>query len=372
MKKIRKATGTVIILALLLSTLSITSLASNQSDFVVENGVLTEYTGTDANVVIPRDLGITEIGTYAFVHKNTMVSVVIPEGVQVIGISAFQNSNNLTAVQLPSTVTEIGASAFCFCNSLMDIQLPSDLTYLGGIAFEGCESLRCLVIPDGVTMLRMGTFGNCPNLSQLYIPSSVCYISNEVFIGDIGDGVGGDNTDPVVYVEKNSFAESAMKALAKNYTVFGESDQRVDVTPKIISILVDNSPIEFTAVNIDGSYYINAFDFTEAINSSTSNYHVSLSPYSGNVSANSQLLLHIVTEESASDGVGYGETLETKPDGTSVSAMPIDLLFWSSGNTSAKGYVINNGLFVKIRDIAQEVGFEVSWDSGKSMVVINT
>lgn len=37
---------------------------SNTSDFVIENGVLTKYNGSNENVVIPD--GVTEIGSRAF------------------------------------------------------------------------------------------------------------------------------------------------------------------------------------------------------------------------------------------------------------------------------------------------------------------
>lgn len=38
--------------------------AASESDFIIENGVLTGYTGTDSVVVIPE--GVTTIGDYVF------------------------------------------------------------------------------------------------------------------------------------------------------------------------------------------------------------------------------------------------------------------------------------------------------------------
>ena len=68
------------------------------SDFVVVDGVLVEYRGAGGDVVIPGDLGITEIGKEAFRENGTLTSVVIPEGVTIIGESAFRKCTNLAAI----------------------------------------------------------------------------------------------------------------------------------------------------------------------------------------------------------------------------------------------------------------------------------
>ena len=58
-------------------------------DFVVTDGVLTGYNGADTEIVIPNDLGITEIGANAFANKRNVTSVTVPEGVTAIGERAF-------------------------------------------------------------------------------------------------------------------------------------------------------------------------------------------------------------------------------------------------------------------------------------------
>jgi hypothetical protein len=77
---------------------SITVTVVPPSDFVVVDGVLVEYRGAGGDVVIPGDLGITEIGKEAFREKGTLTSVVIPEGVTIIGESAFRKCTNLAAI----------------------------------------------------------------------------------------------------------------------------------------------------------------------------------------------------------------------------------------------------------------------------------
>ncbi|MBR2716334.1 MAG: leucine-rich repeat protein, partial [Oscillospiraceae bacterium] len=56
---------------------------SSASDFVIENGVLKEYTGPGGDVTIPA--GVTSIGYIAFWGCSSLTSVTIPEGVTDIG-----------------------------------------------------------------------------------------------------------------------------------------------------------------------------------------------------------------------------------------------------------------------------------------------
>ena len=64
------------------------------SDFVIENGVLKEYNGKYADVIIPD--GVTEIGDYAFFCCSSLTSVTIPNSVTEIGENAFSECESLT------------------------------------------------------------------------------------------------------------------------------------------------------------------------------------------------------------------------------------------------------------------------------------
>ena len=83
---------------------------SNASDFIIENGVLKRYVGSDKAVGIPSF--VTRIGDHAFAGCGRVETVVIPEGVTDIGVRAFSECNKLTSVKIPESVTSIGKWAF--------------------------------------------------------------------------------------------------------------------------------------------------------------------------------------------------------------------------------------------------------------------
>lgn len=57
-------------------------------DFIIENGILLKYTGTENDVVIPD--GVTSIGKAAFFQCSCLKNVTIGRNVKNIGDDAFQ------------------------------------------------------------------------------------------------------------------------------------------------------------------------------------------------------------------------------------------------------------------------------------------
>ncbi len=153
---------------------------SSADDFVVVDGVLTEYHGKDTVIVIPSDLGIKAIGTGAFSHSRStnpapehITSITVPEGVTSIEKQAFAQLYDLTSVSLPDTLETIGTDAFIFC-PLTSIDLPDSLTRIESGAFEGCASLTSVSIPGRVEYVGLMAFAYCESLETVILEKELC------------------------------------------------------------------------------------------------------------------------------------------------------------------------------------------------------
>ena len=65
-------------------------------DFVITDGELISYSGTDTEVAVPDQ--VTRIGTGAFRNNTTIQKVTLPAGVTAIGANGFNNCTALTEV----------------------------------------------------------------------------------------------------------------------------------------------------------------------------------------------------------------------------------------------------------------------------------
>ena len=202
--------------------LTVPAMAAD-SDFVIENGVLTKYNGSAASVTIPS--GVTKIGDSAFYQRNDIQQITIPKGVTEIGAGAFAQSHTIRQITIPEGVTVIDKSAFVNCMELYSIQLPSTLTTIGFGAFadsglksitipssasnlengifSNCYLLTDVVFSDGATKIGVGMFWGCDNLSNVTIPASVTSIEEDAF--DLCDKM-------TIHGAAGSYAETYAKA----------------------------------------------------------------------------------------------------------------------------------------------------------------
>ena len=111
----KRVSAVVLALVLMLALVPVPALAAD-SDFVIEDGVLTKYKGSGGDVTVPD--GVTGIGRSAFYACESLTSLTIPAGVTSIGDWAFWNCRGLTSLTIPEGVTVIGDWAFCNCCSL--------------------------------------------------------------------------------------------------------------------------------------------------------------------------------------------------------------------------------------------------------------
>ena len=112
---------------------------------------------------------------------NTIVSVIIEDGVTSIGSAAFFRCGSILSVSIPESVTSIGDSAFNDCGSLESIILPDSLTSIGSYAFSDCTSLESIILPDGLNSIGEYAFAWCCSLTDVTLPNGMESIDNAVF-----------------------------------------------------------------------------------------------------------------------------------------------------------------------------------------------
>lgn len=156
--------------------------SASEADFSVKDGVLTDYRGSDAEVVIPIELGIDAIGKKAF-RRQGIEKVVIPEGVTRIDAEAFSECTQLAEVVLPDTLKEIGNFAFSECEALAKIEFPDGLRSIGESAFEGAHGLTALHLPASVQYVGESAFSNCCGLTEIELPFGMRTLESMVLMG---------------------------------------------------------------------------------------------------------------------------------------------------------------------------------------------
>ena len=112
-------------------------MEDSEGEFLIEDGVLMKYTGTNAEVVIPNN--VTAIGDNAFENCFSAASITIPEGVTTFGTGAFANCASLTEITIPDSVVSIGHNAFYGCTNLADVRIPKSVVNIKSEAFLDCS-----------------------------------------------------------------------------------------------------------------------------------------------------------------------------------------------------------------------------------------
>ncbi|MBQ3735404.1 MAG: leucine-rich repeat domain-containing protein [Candidatus Methanomethylophilaceae archaeon] len=184
---------------------------SSESDITPWN----EYRDSIVSVVIND--GVTSVGDYSFYGYTALYSVSLPDSMVSAGLSPFDGCTNLTELTLPVSldpVTSNDAPAFAGCTNiqsvgftrgtgishnytvdgsgtycvktpwylsrskLTSVTLPGDITSVGDYMFFGCDRIASVTIPDTVTYIGIGAFSNCTGLRALTLPASVDAVSS--------------------------------------------------------------------------------------------------------------------------------------------------------------------------------------------------
>lgn len=171
MKDVKKTVVSIITLILICSVILMSkdAYASSSDDFVIENGILIEYSGNGGKVVIPE--GVVEIEDMVFIGHDSITELLLPKTLTKIGSFAFSECSSLENLIIPENVKEIGNFAFSDCNNLKNITLGKGIVSIESV-FIGCSSLKSIELPNSIKIID-DAFTNCTSLESISIPNSV-------------------------------------------------------------------------------------------------------------------------------------------------------------------------------------------------------
>lgn len=179
---------------------------ADENGYVILQGVLYDYIGTEDSVQLVIPEGVTTIGD-PYANEFTewgafascacvLKSVTIPSSVTNICERAFEECPDLSCFsvaedntayysdgqvlytkdgksivrvipawsgefEIHSGITNLASGAFCQCSDLTSVIIPDSVTSIGNSAFMLCDSLMKVTIPDSVTNIGDKAFEYC-------------------------------------------------------------------------------------------------------------------------------------------------------------------------------------------------------------------
>ena len=90
----------------------------------------------------------TDVAPYAFSCARVLEEITFTgQRALTIGVQAFQFCAALTRVQFSAPIGELGAYAFMECDGLLSFTLPAEARVVGFCLFEGCNNLKEIYVP---------------------------------------------------------------------------------------------------------------------------------------------------------------------------------------------------------------------------------
>lgn len=173
--------------AFFISPLLLRSETEGIYTYYIENGKAV-ITGSDLNcsggITIPSTLGgypVVSILNNAFSSRTKLTSISVPNSVTNIGNAAFAGCSKITGVTLPASITRINQATFDGCSSLAGINIPSGVTSIGNNTFLRCTNLTNVTIPSAVTYVGQNAFGYCSGLKKIVMTSSTATFGSGAF-----------------------------------------------------------------------------------------------------------------------------------------------------------------------------------------------
>lgn len=124
---------------------------------------------------------VVEIGAWAFLGRDLLKRIVIPDSVEIVGKTAFASCRGLQELRLGTGIKKIEKSAFCNCSSLKSVAIPDSVEAVGATAFASCYGLKELRLGTGIKKIENASFLGCGSLSSVVIPDTVEVVGEFAF-----------------------------------------------------------------------------------------------------------------------------------------------------------------------------------------------
>ena len=160
--------------------------------------------------------GVTNVGAFAFYDCGKLTSVTFSESLTSIGFSAFSNCSSLTCLSIPASVTSIGSMAFASCTGIEHIyvddnnpnykseddvlltrdgselilcsasktgtyEIPAGVERICWAAFNDCKGLDSVRFPESLRSIESYAFWNCTGLTEITLPEGLLRIDGGAF-----------------------------------------------------------------------------------------------------------------------------------------------------------------------------------------------
>ncbi len=164
----------------------------------VSSGAPEWYELGESIVKVIIEDGVTSVGAKSFKNYISLKEASLPAGITEIGADAFYGSG-ITSVELPAKLEKMGAQAFYSSSLAGEIVIPNgvaeipNLTFaktkisavsfgsgvkaIGNSAFSECTELKEVVLPDTVTSIGDTAFKSCSKLETVIFPSNTQFTS---------------------------------------------------------------------------------------------------------------------------------------------------------------------------------------------------
>ena len=309
------------------------------SDFVIEDGVLEKYQGNEPVVIIPDT--VKEIGYGAFNENKTVLKVVMPDSVEKMDKAVFNGCENLMQIRFSHSLKEIPAHTCSNCFALEKVIIPEGVTTIGDGAFNSGDipmSYSEIRFPKTLKSIGGEAFSNNAGVTKISLPDGLESIGTYAFAKNtslvkvsFGDGI--------TELSKGVFArDTILKNVALPYGLKSigrfafEEDGRIEelyipeTVENIQSSMLRNakSTVTIYSSRHDASGYNSAaYDYVESVNSQGGDLKCKFS----------EVQKGTVSFDLTTAGTGYAD--KTKAIGHEYGSLPVpekdgyDFVGWS-------------------------------------------